>query len=173
MNPLNVFNNPYYKWKYPDCWLKNIRMFFRSIKYAYQRITKGFAYCDTWDLDDYYTHLFVDSLKMYSEHMNGWPQSKEFPEFEDYKKYIDRMVYLFDQSIEGHEDIKNKYAEEYEAKILNKPDFLENINKEKTPEEKALLNKYFKREEELCHYRKACRNEALDMMKHIYDSLWW
>lgn len=173
MNPLNVFNNPYFSWKYPECWYKNIRMFFRSFKYAYQRITKGFCDMDTWDLDDYYTRLFVDSLTTFSKHMNGWPQSNEFPEFEDYQKYIDKMVYLFNQSIEGNEDIKNKYAEEYEAKILNKPDFLENINKEKSPEEKALTDKYFKRENELYKYRKACRNEALDMMKHIFDSLWW
>ena len=72
MNPLNVFNNPYFSWKYPECWYKNIRMFFRSFKYAYQRITKGYAYCDTWDLDDYYTHsdaeYVLNMLGMYGDH---------------------------------------------------------------------------------------------------------
>ena len=168
MNPLNVFKNPYFSWKYPECWLKNIRMFFRSFKYAYQRITQGYAYCDTWDLDDYYTHLFVDSLTTFSKHMNGWPQSNEFPEFEDYQKYIDKMTYLFNQSIEGNEEIKNEYEEEYYHQILDKP-----INAELTPEEIKLTHKYLKREDELYQYRKNCRNEAFDMMKHVFDSLWW
>lgn len=166
---LNVFKScPYYRWNSFTNIKNNIKLFFRRFKWAYQRITKGFCDMDTWDLDDYYTRLFVDSLTTFSKHMNGWPQSKEFPEFEDYKKYIDRMIYLFDQSIEGHEDIKNEYEEEYHHQILSKP-----INEELTPEEKALTNKYFKRENELYKYRKACRNEALDMMKHIFDSLWW
>ena len=107
---LNIFKScSYYRWNSFKNIKDNIKLFFRRFKWAYQRIIRGFCDMDTWDLDDYYTHLFVDSLKMYSKYMNGWPQSKEFPEFEDYKKYIDKMIYLFNQSIEGQEDMKQKF----------------------------------------------------------------
>jgi len=95
MNPLNVFNNPYYKWKYPDCWLKNARMFFRSFKYAYQRITRGWASCDIWDLDNYYEYIIADTLNYLADNHWGYPGNDEFPDDESWTKYLKDMAQKF------------------------------------------------------------------------------
>lgn len=172
-NPLNVLTlSPGYNWKYPACWVKNIKFTFRKFKFAWQRITKGFSDWDVYDLDDFYTRIFVDSLKSYVENNNGWPQSNEFPEFEDYQNYIKQIIYHFEQSIEGHEDICNEYRADFE-KYLDKKDFFKTINDPKTPEEEEICAKYYKRDLEIAKYREENLNMALDMLKHIFSSLWW
>ena len=90
MNQLNVFNNPYYKWYYPQYWHKNIRMFFRSIKYAYQRITKGYADCDTFNLDNYYLNIFTGTLNHLADNHWGYPGNDEFPD--DESKYETELI---------------------------------------------------------------------------------
>ena len=102
MNPLNVFNNPYYRWRYPDCWLKNARMFFRSFKYAYQRITRGWANCDTWDLDSYYSKIFNGTLNYLADNHWGYPGNNQFPDDESWTKYLKVMAQKFYQCDESN-----------------------------------------------------------------------
>lgn len=95
MNNLNVFNNPYYKWRYPSCWWKNIRMFFHSFKYAWQRITKGYADCDTFDLDSYYLDILSGTLNYLAENHYGYPGDSKFPTDEDWTAYLKKMAKCF------------------------------------------------------------------------------
>ena len=83
------------------------------------------------------------------------------------------MASLFKESIEGEESIKNEYWDEYCKKILDSPNYFNELNKEMSAEKKALQDKYFAREEDIYQYRDDCLNKALDMLKHIFGHLWW
>lgn len=173
-NPLNILTlSPGYSWKYPSCWVKNIKFEIKKFKFAWQRITKGYSDWDLWDLDIFYQYLFNHSINEFADKTWGWPGTKEFPEFEDWQKYLKDMASLFKESIEGEESIKNEYWDEYYKKILDDPNYFKNINKEKNSKEKALQEKYFAREEDIYQYREDCLNKALDMLKHIFGHLWW
>lgn len=50
---MNILKFGYSPWKYPSNWFENIRQFFRNIKFAYQRVTRGYADPDIWDFDSY------------------------------------------------------------------------------------------------------------------------
>lgn len=92
----------YLPWRYPLNWHKNIALFFRRFKWAYQRATRGFANCDIWDLDSYYLDLFHDSLKYLADNHWGWPGNEDFPEDEDWTKYLKEMAQLFYQAEEAN-----------------------------------------------------------------------
>lgn len=172
-NYLNIFRKEdYCPWQWPANWPKNIKHFFRCFKYVYQRATKGFSDWDRWDLDLFYNHLFVNSLREFAEKAMGYPGNEEFPTMESWQKYLNEMADLFEQSIEGYETPKNPYEKEFEDMICNpKRDLLQNINYP-TPEEKTLSKKYYKAEQKLAEYRENCHDKAMKMLKHVFGSLW-
>ena len=102
MNQLNVFNNPYSKWTYIPGWPKNIRMFFRSFKYAYQRVTRGVADCDYWDLDHYFLEVFVQGLDLLIKKQHGYPGNEQFPTPESWDKYLQDMRDCFYRANESN-----------------------------------------------------------------------
>lgn len=51
-SPLNVFEPAPYRWW---CFGKRIKWFIRSLKWGWQRATKGYCDCDLWDLDHFYS----------------------------------------------------------------------------------------------------------------------
>ena len=71
MNKLNVFSGCFYK--SPRFWLKNIKMFFRCIKWSYQRITRGYCDADLWDYFTYHSELIIQSLTSFVNNHNGFP----------------------------------------------------------------------------------------------------
>ena len=90
MNNLNILRYGYTK----DI-ISNIKQFFRNIRYAYQRITKGYCDADLWNLDGYYSEFFYCTLNELADISHGWPQSEKFPRYEDWQKYIREMANHF------------------------------------------------------------------------------
>lgn len=168
MNNLNVFKNYWSPWKYPSNWIRNARVFFRQFKWAYQRVTRGFCDYDYWDLDTYLSELMAQSIKMLADNTHGYPGTEEFPTYESWKEYLYKIVNLLRYSL--NEDMPNEYEEAWTATWKDK-DILDALNN-KTPEEKEISNKYFDKEyENECLKRKA-QDQALDMIKHVYNNLW-
>lgn len=162
MNQLNVFNNPYYKWYYPQYWHKNIRMFFRSIKYAYQRITKGYANCDTFDLDNYYLNIFTGTLNHLADNHWGWPGNEEFPEDEDWIKYLKEMALKFYNANESNEAYPTPEADKWWKWIKEHDKNIDNPYSE-TMFQEANEND-IKRDKEM--------HEGIKMLDHVFWSLW-
>ena len=86
MNVLKYFP---YRWRYyithpweffEDCWL--------NIKAAYQRITRGFAYRDLFNIDNWFLDIFPEMLKEFRENLHSFPGNSEFPTF---GKWLVRM----------------------------------------------------------------------------------
>ena len=163
MNKLNVFNNPYYKWRYPSCWFKNIRMFIHSIKYAYQRITKGYADCDTFDLDSYYLDIFNGTLNYLADHHWGYPGHDEFDTDEKWTAYLKEMAQKFYQANESNEYYDTPNQEKWWEWIEEN-----NSNSKDNSYIKDMLNE----ERFLAWRREQDMREGLDMMKNVFFSLW-
>ena len=87
MNNLNVFKNYYYIWKYPSCWFKNIKIFFKSFKYGIQRARAGISDKDTWNFDYFLSQIIGQGLIQLSETSHGWPDGK-FATPEEWEKYL-------------------------------------------------------------------------------------
>lgn len=103
MDRLNVFHQFYSPWKYPRNWIRNIRLFFRQFKWAYQRATRGYCDPDWWDLDSYYLDLFSETLNHMADNTISWPGNEEFPEFEDWQKYLRTMAQYFYKANEAND----------------------------------------------------------------------
>ena len=110
-NYLNVF-----KWYHlpnrniRNIWY-NIKRFFKSFKYAYQRATKGYCDDDLWDLNTFYTHLFIDSLKALAEANHSYPI---YWDDSKWKAELRKIADHFEKSIE---DLPNEYEVSEESKL--------------------------------------------------------
>ena len=83
--------------------LGSFRYLYLPFKWGWQRVTRGFADCDTWNLDMHLLNYMSDTIHYLADNLNGWPQSKEFPEFEDWQKYLREMANHFYRANENNE----------------------------------------------------------------------
>ena len=109
MNKLNVFSNTDGFGRISG----NIECFFDNIKYAKQRITRGFADCDVWDYNSYLKKLFADGLVYLADNLLSYPE--RYGSAENWKKELKRIAGLvrkldteeFDRP-DNYDDIKNE-----------------------------------------------------------------
>lgn len=92
------------------------------IKHSHQRITKGFADCDTFNIGTYLSQLIPAMLKDFKENKHSYPVFyKEdgetmLPEEESCKKWneiLDRMIFLWNELDNELCSKKNPYEEEF------------------------------------------------------------
>lgn len=50
--------------------------FFRSLKWAYQRATRGYADCDVWDIDLWFLSIIPSMLRDLESYGNSYPTGK-------------------------------------------------------------------------------------------------
>ena len=106
-NTLNVFKFGYHSssWRHP---IESIIYFFRNLKYAWQRATRGFSDWDLWNLDSYYSKLIWKSLEGFvNMHKYGTPS--ENITIDEWNEKVRSVAELFRNSIEDESDYKNKF----------------------------------------------------------------
>ena len=69
---MNIFSFGIYSHK-PRWWFSNIKQFFRNIKYAWQRATRGFSDPDWWEFDSYLSRIISGGLKTLDKNRHGFP----------------------------------------------------------------------------------------------------
>ena len=164
MSKLNVFSTDGYSpWRRLSNWPANFRGFFRQFKWAYQRVTRGFSDYDYWDLDTYLTQMLADSIEQLAIHTHGYPGTEEFPTYESWRDYLFDIVNKLRFSLK--DDLPNEYEKEFY-------DTYKDMSFKKVPTNKELDKKFFEKELENDKLQAKARNEALDMIKHVYDHLW-
>lgn len=173
---LSVFTPaPYGKWQIH----KKIIWFFRSLKCAWQRATKGYCYRDIWDLDHFYTQLFIDSITSFKHNLHGAPSDlydEKNDSIEKWENYLDEMVLHFYNSLEENEVQKNEFEEEYRR--LNPFEIIKNnqgfytLKENHETEAIKIKEKWFEREKEISDWRASELNKGLDMLKERFQSLW-
>lgn len=165
-NELNIFTGGYMPW-YPRNWLDNIKHFFRTIKWGWQRATRGYSDYDTWDLDVYYARLMIESLSQFRAETKGYPGYMD--SIEEWYEILDKIIFLLKQANEDEPlEEKNELAEWY-------GEYLRKDNHSADPDEETWnkIKQYYKREEELYEIRKQKRKEAFDLMAEYFGHLWW
>lgn len=70
---------------------RRIGGFFNKVKYAKDRVRKGFCDYDLCDLDIFFVDLIIRALEEHKESALGYPDSK-YPTFEDWMNAIDEGI---------------------------------------------------------------------------------
>jgi len=186
MNDLNVFTYGYLSLTYWKNWFRNIKQFFRNIKYAWQRATKGYCDQDVWNLDNYLICLTRDSINHLAHNSWGYPgdDTPEGKTFENWKNYLEKISLLLDRSIdrefEDDKYYKNKYREAYEEYLSDPkhfqtkelPDGRYLLLDNDTPEDIELRKNYHREENKIYQKRLRDRNRAFKMLYKRWDNLW-
>jgi hypothetical protein len=154
---LNVFSKHYCS--YHNVGLKRkIREPFLRLKWAYQRITRGYTDFDCLELDWFYGKMISETLQHFASSIHGWPASGEkYPTCEDWQEALRAAAKDFD-FIKTYDFEGNKVSAY----------FYERFQK-KEPTDEKLWNKYRKEDDEV---RNAAVNRAFDFLKTNWFDLW-
>ena len=178
-NRLNLFAAEGYLPWYPCNWWSNIRYFFRTFKWAWQRATRGYSDHDTWNLDTYLVNLLITSLSQFRTETMGYPGYMESEE--EWYAILDKIILLLKQSNEDEPlEEKNDLADWYEEYLETRPLVFTEVKKgirkytdTDDEETKAKVKLYYNRETELENIRKEKRKEAFELLAQYFGHLWW
>ena len=162
MNKNNVFNQDYCPWRWVSNWWKNIRLFFRQFKWAYQRATRGFADMDTWSMDSWLLNLFHDSLYYLADNHCGYPGTEQFPDDESWTEYLKEMADKFYQADEWNNYFPTPEENKWYAWVNAYGHGDEN------PYIRPMIDESLENQKK----RQAAFKEAWEMMGDIFYHLW-
>lgn len=152
---------------------------FREIKFYYQRITKGYSDRDLYNMDSWFIDTIPNMLRDFvKQHNEIFVSNKEM------EQKINRICYCLKESQEETCSKINEYEEEYTDLLFGGKEKIEDMfvpcedNSKllkfdfgEVPEE--LRENYKNRTIQINMYRENMKNEALNLFKEIFWSLWW
>ncbi len=139
---------PYSFWSFFRFLPRNIKHFFtRYLKYRRQRIQRGFADCDVWDLDSYILKVMADSLMVYHDQTNGYPYSG-FETFEDWRKFIKEVS----------EDLNWVRVDSHENEFSD---------------DQSKIDEWYHKMKEIEDERQAHIKRGLEKFSKIHNEIWW
>ena len=111
---MNIFSFGIYSHK-PRWWFSNIKQFFKNIKYAWQRATRGFSDPDWWEFDSYLSKIISGCLKEFDKKRHGFPSELYFQLGEEAanKKWSEILLKIA-ESMDQYEEAKNENKRESE-----------------------------------------------------------
>lgn len=168
MNYLNVFRNSYKFYHSPIKWIKTS---LRNIKYAWQRAVRGYSDYDLFDLNGFYEHLFVESLRDFAKTTKSYPPLINLIKTpEDWEDYINEIAQHFYNSIEDNEVYPNEWRDKYMTEIRFKYTGARMLTEDIADDE--LFNYYWSKEVDIAKIRKEERTKAFEMLNKVFDHLW-
>jgi len=184
-----------------------IKHFGRCLKWSRQRVVRGYADCDVWNMFSYLQELMPDMLRHLKDNRHGSPGylGENYTNEDgilvndtchaEWDKILDRMIFLWRETDEETCSKKNPYEDEYMKafsefdekygflgeKLQTKAELEENKKRggggtihfmDEIPEYKEIYEKHREEDEKLEKYREECKDEAIDMLKEYFFSLW-
>jgi hypothetical protein len=144
-------------------------MFFRSFKYAYQRIVRGYANCDTFDLDNYYLDIFYNTLTHLADNHCAYPGDNEFDTDEKWTAYLKEMADCFYRANEANNFYDTPETDKWWAwSHSNAAGWRTNNGIAEETYVKNMLNE----EAMLSKKRQQDMEKGMDMLKHTFFDLW-
>ena len=160
-------------WKFVrECW--------HNLQNAWFRITRGIAPVDLWSYDTHLNNQIPYALRWLADNSHGWPQSEQFPEYEDWAEYLRELANKWDYAFMDwvYYGDENEYDKDYHALLdkltVHEKDsngFLRSYVKE-TPELLDLQEKYRAREQELIAKHQRMQHECWAAFEAIFNNLW-
>lgn len=180
-NKLNILTFGYIPCKTVAAIKSNFYQFFKNIKYAYQRIIRGYADCDRWNIDNYIAYLLPAMLMDLRENGNSYPDFVDpsiVTSFEDWQAVLQEMAEHFHNTLEWEEDIPinkeiMKIYDKTNAHILTPERIFEEDCK--YDDKEAYLKDretWFELEKEASKFREEEKDLACDMLKKWFFYLW-
>ena len=165
-------------------WL-NPKTYYYWLKYKIQRAQRGWADCDTWSLDNYLSKWLPGALRHLKKHKHGTPCSMyaeheletvqpdgfQWAGEEADKRASEKWDAIMDKMIEGFEAYNRVQDGLYEAELGPypiDPDFLENLNKPMSLEQR----KRFDMSRELEKRDMALFQQGSALFIEHFGSLW-
>lgn len=134
-----------------------------EIKYAIQRITRGYSDRDIWNIDLWFEKTVIPMLKQLRKTKHGYPIC--FEEVEEWNNVMDTMIHYFQEMNPDTCSLKN----EYEEAMYN---LFEANYTESESIRKAITDKYTARQKEIDEYCEKNKNKAFNLFSKWFRSLW-
>ncbi len=155
---------------------RKIGLFFRRIKWAWQRAIKGYCDFDIYDLDTYHTNMIIKALYEFADKTQSSPIDMPY---EDWVRTICEIANCFEESVEDDDfddpeyEEWNKLAKQYEVRTENEDGSLTVSVPDDIPELNAAREKWLAVLKADQRYRTDMKNRAFDLLKQYYWHLWW
>lgn len=173
MNKLNVLTYGFLPWRLYNLW-HNFRQIWRNLRYVLQRATKGYCDQDLWNLDYFYSQLFVNTLTDFSKQLHGAPSKfydEETGSISRWIDYIGEMRDHFYNSIKENKVEKNEFEDDY--MFIAYGDTNDHIiGTQLSREQNEVRELWLKREKEIDDWRANELKTALNMLENVYEDLW-
>lgn len=138
----------YKLFNHPTIWgnIKELKYLPHAIKYRFQRAFRGWADCDTWDMDFWFMEVMKPMLQHLRDTHMGHPG--DLTE-EAWNVVLDRMIFLLTEMDESTCSQQNAFWKDTDQK------------------QKAL-----EREIDICKYREVCKDEFFRLFSKYFYNLW-
>ena len=162
-----------WQWDYPKTYYLThpwrwFRELYWNIRNAYCRTTKGYCNIDWMNFDMWFKHIAPQMLRDIAMHGHAYPGSEPFDTPEKWKSWLHRMA---DQiTYCQDEDNGNEYAQLYLDELMKNQS--RSLFNDKTPEEKELFEKYYKRSLEVAEEHKQLFEKTMKELVEHWDCLW-
>ena len=150
----------------------------RELKWAWQRLTKGYDNRMFWSFDSHMDELIIKDLQWMIEKRMGSPVLEGWDEdncHENWTIVLKEMLHYFMQSTERYCSEINEYEDlvDYESYFVPTDcgDFTMHY-KDVSEEAKLLRDKYLNRSDEIDQYRADNHKKGLEMLTKYYNYLW-
>lgn len=173
MNNLNVFRlihsrSKSYYLTHPWEWFKDFGYCLRD---AYQRITRGYADTDWFNMDSHLLELLPAMLKELAAHSYSYPSHGPFNTPEKWSTFIHSLADRIESCKEEEQDKRNEYYDDYMRELMSDGEITWNYESDAT-DSKDLHAKYFARSKELWEEAQHTIEETLLEMGKYFFALW-
>ena len=172
--------------------VRTIGDLFRSLKWSWQRATKGYCELDTYSVGDWFLNTLPDMLEEIKSKGSIYGYPAELTE-EEWNENLSNLIFLLREAnketctkVNPYEaeynhisnEFRKKYGEfgeklmsdedkKYEKEIGYSPMYLPSH----LPEYKEISELYFNEAQKIRAYQEQCKNEALELFSKYFYSL--
>ena len=167
-NELNVFQPAYCRWYRID---KKIKQLFKNLKWAWQRINRGYSDLDIWDLDSWLIRLLPQAIRTLESKLSGHPYDMTE---EEWQAYLLEMAGHFENYYvewENPIDLPSFSIEELfkkDGEVLHRL----SIDEVKNPNYQEKHKLWKEEEEKHAQYMKEELHKGLSMLEARFGDLW-
>ena len=167
--------------------LRNIRVFFRKVKWAFQRTQRRYSDYDVGEIQTWFICVVPDMLRAFRRRLDeqlGYPIDFHWDFYDEHKEEIGCSYLEFcsanaPPAVKAWQDRVDTEGRERWKSTIDRMIFLFSESDEDTcqtknplPQIKYGTHEYSEEERKIEAYRLDCRKEALAMFEKWYDKLW-
>ena len=164
---------------HPLKWLKD---FILSVKWSYQRATRGYADIDWFELYDWMISVLSSMFDEYAEYHCGYPGEQAGFTDEQWTAYLRDIATHMRNASEDQQIQKNEYEADFDRiskersagvrRYTDDKGFIVHEFPPATDKQKETIEKYFARLKEIDDWRLSEAQTALKMIGDQFFSLW-